>query len=189
MSRPSFLEGAGVALVSSIVGGGVMILLLPLFSGALLLAGIAAAIGLGYLLYLLRRTRARVGKVSMLALWAAVTAVTFAVDPPLVLHAVAQLTVVWIARSLFIHDSVLAALADLAVCAASLAAAAWAAHHTGSLALTLWCLMLVQAAFVAIPGTARGTSRGAAMAPRDDDPFQRAHRAAEAALRRLSTVR
>jgi len=189
MSRPSFLEGAGVALVVSVVGGGMMILLLALFPAAVLLAGIAAAIGLGYLLYLLRLARARIGKVSMLALWAAVTAVTLALDPPLVLHAVAQLAVVWIARSLFVHDGVLAALADLGLCLASLAAAAWAAHQTGSLALTLWCLMLVQAAFVAIPGPTRGTTRGACMAPCDEDPFQRAHSTAESALRRLSAVR
>lgn len=189
MSRPTFLEGVGVALVASIVGGGMLLLLLPLFPGALILEGIAAATGLGYLLYLLRRGRARVGKVTMVVLWAAVTFVTLAVDPPLVLHAVAQLGVVWLARALYLHDGVLAALLDLGLCVASLAAAAWAAEQSNSLALTLWCLMLVQAAFVAIPTPTSAAKRGACAPHADDDAFLRAHRAAESALRRLSTVR
>lgn len=189
MNRPSFLEGAGIALLVSILGGGTLLLLMPLFAASLLLHGIVAATGLGYLIYLLRRGRARTGRVSLLLLWALATAAVALFDGSLVAAAVVQLALAWLTRSLYFHDGVLASLMDLGLCTASLAAAAWAVHQSNSLALTLWCLMLVQAAFVFIPDPQRRAHRTATPAPGPDDPFQRAHRAAEAAVRRFYTVR
>ena len=71
----------------------------------------------------------------------------------------------------------------------ALAAGIWAATQTGSLFLSLWCFFLVQALFVAIPvNMNRKTAPGSSQ--RDpEDRFQHAHRVAESALRRLSSLR
>ena len=58
------------------------------------------------------------------------------------------------------------------------------AFETGSVVMSAWCLLLVQAAFVFVPG-APAPSPGAAG---EDDAFERAHRSAEAALRKISVT-
>ena len=91
MKRPSFLEGAGVALIASILGGGAALVLAPVLGNATALHLVIASVGLGYLLYLLARARARVGRVCILALWALGTGAAMALDSPLVVHALVQL--------------------------------------------------------------------------------------------------
>jgi hypothetical protein len=62
----------------------------------------------------------------------------------------------------------------------------WAAQRSGSTWLALWCFFLVLAFHALIPPTfARRAAEARAAA---DDAFARAHRAAEAAVRRLSTT-
>jgi hypothetical protein len=82
-----------------------------------------------------------------------------------------------------------AALIDLGLSGLSLAAAIWAAHQSGSVFLTVWCFFLVQALFVHIP-----THIGRRGEPDHEDlegahRFERAHHAAESALRKLSSIR
>lgn len=189
MNAPRFLEGVIVALLAALAGSALVFLLAGVVAAPLLLRLVVASIGLGYVLYLLARSGTRAGKVSAVVAWALFTGVTLALDPPLLLHVCIQVGLIWMLRAIGVHRSVLPALADLGLCAASIAAAVWAAERTGSVFLAIWCLLLVQAAFVAIPRRGR---------PRDDHPassgtdarrFARAHRSAEAALRRLSTVR
>ena len=60
---------------------------------------------------------------------------------------------------------------------------------SGSLFLSIWSFFLVQALFVAIPTRLRQKAGDRGPARDSEDPFQRAHRAAEAALRKLSSVR
>ena len=68
------------------------------------------------------------------------------------------------------------------------AAAVWAARQSGSFALSLWCFFLVQALYAAIPARFPGEGGSTADAV-PEDRFQRAHRAAEAALRSLHSIR
>ena len=75
--------------------------------------------------------------------------------------------------------------ADLGLSALGAAFAAWAAQRSGSAWLALWCFFLVQAFHVCIPAH-RWRARQRASTP-TDDAFSRAHRAAEAAVRRLSS--
>ena len=97
-----------------------------------------------------------------------------------------QLGLVWLVRSLYFHSSLLAALADLGLVALGFAAAVWAASRSNSAALCLWAFFLVQALYVAIP---QRTSGRDAPDGADADRFAHAHRAAEAAVRRMYTVR
>ena len=67
--------------------------------------------------------------------------------------------------------------------------AVWAATETGSPFLSIWSFFLVQALFVAIPVRVGGNHREPQPEDHHDERFERAHRAAQAALRRLSSVR
>src|SRR4026207_506730 len=77
----------------------------------------------------------------------------------------------------------LPALAGLGLTLLGAAFAVWAAQRADSAWLAFWCFFLVQAFHVSIPASlTRGNSHDA-----PDDAFARAHRAAEAAMRRLSS--
>jgi hypothetical protein len=186
MTRPAFLEGAAVALVASLAGGAVHAALALVAAPGVVLRIVATALALAYLLYLLRRSNERIGRVMTLALWALATGALWLLDAPPLGFLCAQLGLVWLVRSLYFHAGVLAALADLGLVALGLAAAAWAASRSGSVALSLWCFFLVQACFVAIPARATGRGERSTVA---EDRFARAHGAAEAAVRRLSSAR
>ena len=59
MSRPTFLEGVGVALAIAAVAGILFSVLTPSLSSMAVLHVLIAAVALTYLLYLLRRSRER----------------------------------------------------------------------------------------------------------------------------------
>jgi hypothetical protein len=81
----------------------------------------------------------------------------------------------------------LPALLDLGLSALGLAFAVWAASRSGSPLLALWCFFLVQALHVCVPAVL--AEKTAAPANDEEQAFNRAHRAAEAAVRRMSAAR
>lgn len=186
MSAPTFFEGVGLALAASLVGSAAYTTLSTVLGGGALRL-VVAGLGLGYVAYLLARTPVRVGRITALAAWGVMALLLWVAAPSLALYLLAQVAAVWLIRSLFFHSSLLAAGADIALSLVALAAGVWAVAHTGSLLLGIWCFFLVQALFVAIPP--RLTHRPNADPPGCADPFEHAHRAAEAAVRRLSSVR
>jgi hypothetical protein len=189
MRHPTFLEGVAVAVVASTAGSILFTALTAVFAGGAVLRVVIAGIGLGYVLYLFSRSRERTGRITALVAWAAVAGLTWLMSPALPLYALVHLGLVWLIRSLYFYCSVLSALADLGLTGLSLAAAVWASIHTGSLFLAIWCLFLVQALFVAIPeGMDRKGLQGA-RSNADEDRFQRAYRAAQAAVRKLASER
>ncbi len=183
MTRPGFVEGAGVALAIAVASGIGFVALAPLFAGSLLLKGFVATATLAYLLYLLARSGVKAGRVTAVAAWAVITAVSWWFAPSLLLYLVAQAGFVWLLRSLLFHQGLLAALADLGLTALGLAAAGWALTRTGSIAAAFWTFFLVAACFAFIP--ARFPRRSPAE-PANPDRFQQAHRDAETALRALA---
>jgi len=185
MRRPTFLEGVGFALAASI-GGSVAHTALSTAAGGGQLRLVVTGLALAYVLYLLARAPARVGRVTAVALWCVAAVGLWLITPPLALFLLTHVGLIWVVRSSFYRTGVLSALADLALGVAALAAGVWAVVHSGSVLLGLWCFFLVQAGFVAIPDGPWRTRREDA-APQDDG-FERAHRAAEAAVRRLSII-
>jgi len=184
MKRPAFIEGVAVALVASLAGGAAFAGLTTLLAGGLALRLLVAGLGLCYVIYLLRRSGVRIGRVTVVAAWLAAAVLAWVSDVPLSLYLLAHIGLVWLVRSLYFHAGVLPALADLGLNGLALAAAVWAAVQTGSVALGLWCLFLTQALFVVIPADLR--RRPGPAVTRGEDRFSRAHRAAQTALRRLS---
>ena len=185
-NRPTFLEGVVVALAASLAGSLLYAVLVPALAGGPVLRLLVAGIALGYLLYLLRRSRERVGRVTVVAAWAVAATVIWLLDLPLLLYLALHLVLIWLARSLYFYSSVLPALADLVLSGLSLAAALWAAGHSHSLFLAIWSLFLVQALFAFIPATLQ-RSGGDSTDP-EPDRFDLAHRAAQTALRKLSSI-
>jgi hypothetical protein len=183
MRRPGFLEGVGFALAASLAGAAAHAALAAAGTGSLRLT--IAGLALGYLLYLLARARVRTGRVTALAAWGLAAVGLWLAAPPLPLFLLLHGGLLWLVRALFFHGGFLAALADLGLVLAGLAAAVWAAAGTASLLLAVWCFFLVQAAFAAIPP---GLPRPRPEREPPEDAFERAHRAAEAALRRQPTL-
>lgn len=182
MKQPTFFEGVGVALAASVVGSAAHTAL-SVATGSGLRA-VVAGLALGYLVYLLGRTRERVGRLTAVLAWCAAATGLWLAAPPLALYLLLHVGMLWLIRSLFFHASLLAAVADLGLSGLALAAGVWAGVHSGSLLLAIWSFFLVQALFVAIPPSLPPRRPGAA-ASECEDGFERAHRAAEAAARRL----
>ena len=188
MKAPGLLEGIMLAIGASL-GGGILAALLPTviseFASAQILISI---LGLGYLIYLLKRSSERTGRVVMLALWLIASLTCMLLDTPLLVTLVVQTALIWIVRSLYFQASVLPALLDLGLVALGLLASAWAILQTGSVITAIWCFFLTQSLFVLIPGFSSTGDNAGYFNPVESDRFQSAHRVALDAVRKLSTI-
>jgi hypothetical protein len=189
MKQPTFFEGVVVALVASLAGGVLYTALTSLFPGGAVLRLLIAGLALGYIIYLFSRSRERIGRLTALGFWTLAAGAAWWLVPSLSLYLLVHLGLVWLIRSLYFYSSVLSALADLGLGGLGLAAAVWASLHTGSLFPGIWCFFLLQALFVAIPASLERKASRRQPAPDREDRFRRAHRAAEAAVRKLSSTR
>jgi hypothetical protein len=183
---PSFGHALVVAFLLSLAGAAVLVTLTPFAGGAAALRAVIALLGLSYTLYQIGRSGERVGRITTVALWIGAASFIWFLDLPLVAYVLVHVGLVWLVRSLYHYAGLLPALADLGLSVLGAAFAVWATQRTGSAWLAFWCFFLVQSFHVLIPttfGPAGTTPDGA------DDAFGRAHRAAEAAVRRLSSAR
>ena len=188
MNMPGFLEGAAVALGASIFGSVTYSALTSFFGSGVVMRLLIVAIGLGYVVYLLSRSRERVGRITTIALWLLVAGITWFTAPPLILYLMVHLGLIWLIRSLYFYSSLFSAIADLGLNGVSLAAAVWALNQTGSLFVSIWCFFLMQALFVAIPANMKHKAGQNQIPEPREDRFQHAYRVAETALRKLSST-
>jgi hypothetical protein len=180
----SLAHGLGAALALSLVGAALFAALGPWVGMRTALRTVIALLGLAYVLYTIGRSGERVGRITTVGGWAAVATGAWLLEPPLAGYVLVHVGLMWLVRSLYHYAGVLPSLADLALALLGAAFAAWAAQRSGSVWLALWCFFLVQAFHVLIPPML--ATRAASAFPHSDDAFSRAHRAAEAAVRRLS---
>jgi hypothetical protein len=185
MKHPGFVEGVILALGASLSTSLLYSLLSPYLPTESLLRLLIAALALGYVLYLLRRSPIRLGQVVSLLLWLGSAALCWLMAPPLTLYLMVHIGLIWLIRSLYFYRSLIASLADLGLGALGLAATLWAIAQTSSLFLAIWCFFLVQALFVFIPKTLKQKS-----APPPENPlrFEQARQRAERALRSLQSM-
>jgi len=187
MKAPGILEGITLAIGASL-GGGILAALLPIvfseYTSARILISILA---LGYLIYLLKRSNERTGRVVMVGLWLIATLACMLLDTSLISFLLVQAALIWVVRSLYFHASVLPALLDLGLVALALVASAWAILQTDSVMTAIWCFFLTQSLFVLIPGFASTHDNASCFNPVETDRFQSAHRVAMDAVRKLST--
>lgn len=185
--RPGFLHGVIVAAVFGFFASAVVATLTPFLGFDSVIRLVIPALGLAYLLYLMRRSEERLGWVTALSLWSALTAITWWVAPAFPLYLLIHVAAVWLVRSLYFYSGVMPALIDLGLNALSISAAVWAISRSGSVFLATWCFFLVQALFVAIPPTMQGKKKPQRNTTADSEHFERARRQADAALRQLFT--
>jgi hypothetical protein len=178
------LRGVFLALVLSLVGGATFAGLSHLMYPAIALRLVIALLAGSYVFWLISRSDARIGRLTSIVGWTAAAAALGFSSVALPLYLLVHVALIWLIRSLYFHSSVLPALLDLVLSAFSIAAAVWAAEQSNSVFLAAWCFFLAQSFFVVIPRTLKDRSTE----PPDevDQPFQRAQRTAEAALRRIS---
>ena len=188
MKQPTFLEGVGVALAISLAGSVLYTAVDAVFPGVPVVRLLIAGIGLAYVVYLLGRSPERVGRVTAAATWLLVAGVLWFTHPPLLLYVCMHLGAIWLIRSLYFYSSALSALADLGLNGLSLSAAVWAVTRTGSMLLGIWCFLLVQALFVFIPKSINRKPGATQAGHESADRFQHAYRAAETAVRKLSST-
>ena len=170
----------------SVCGAAVLAALGPLVGGGHALRAVIALLGFAYVLYLIGKSGERVGRVATLACWLVAAVCVSAVHPPLAVYVLAHVGLVWLVRSLYYYSGVLPALADFGLGLLGVVFAVWAAQRTGSPWLSFWCFFLTQSFHVLIPQSLWSRESQEHVA---EDTFNRAHRMAEEAIRRLSTTR
>lgn len=185
--RPvSFGHGLGAAFVLASAGAAVLAVLTPWLGGATALRAVITLLGFAYVLYIMAFSGERVGRVTTIVCFGVVTGGAWLIGLPLVAYAPVLIGVVWLVRSLYHYSGFTSALADLMLSTLAAAFAVWAAQRSGNAWLAFWCFFLVQALHAVIP-PALGKSGATASVDVDTDAFARAARAAEAAVRRLSS--
>jgi hypothetical protein len=182
--KPSLRSGLVAAFVLSACGAAVLAASTPLLGGATALRAAIALLGFAYVLYSIGTSGERVGRITTVVAWSILASGAWLAELPLGGYVLVHVGLVWLVRALYHYVSTLPALADLALTLLGAAFGVWAAQRSGSAWLALWCFFLVQALHVLIPPA---LTRRAAAASGANDTFARAHRAAEAAARRLSS--
>ncbi|MET0027577.1 MAG: hypothetical protein ABW101_08060 [Candidatus Thiodiazotropha sp.] len=186
MKRPSFSEGVGVSLLASLLGGALFPLLTLWLAGGFALRGLITLLGLFYLLYLLRRSARKPGRVVAVTLWLLISPLSALLGIGLWGDLLIHLALLWLVRCGLFHNRLYTALMDLGLVATGLAAALWGSSETGTLVVGLWSFFLVQALFVFIPHDAADPAGFATPPVGDSERFDRAYRAAQDALQRQS---
>jgi len=187
MKRPSFLHGVLVAAVLGFFASAVVATLTPFVGLGAVLRLVIPALGLAYLLYLLSRSKERVGRVTTLSLWGALAAITWWVAPSLPFYLLIHVGAIWLVRSLYFYSGVVPALMDLGLGALSISATVWAIVQSGSVFLATWCFFLIQALFVMIPPAIKSKQKPARNTAVESEKFEHARRQADQALRQLFT--
>jgi hypothetical protein len=100
MKRPSFIQGVFVAAILGFFASAAVATLTPFVGLGAVIRLVIPALGLAYLLYLFSRSTERLGRVTTLALWGVLAAITWWVSPPLPLYLLIHVGAVWLVRSL-----------------------------------------------------------------------------------------
>jgi hypothetical protein len=186
MKTPGIIDGVIVAVVISLGAAASSLVLGGFIAYATLFTLVLSAATLIYLVYLLKRSKAKIGRVVVIASWALTSLGCWFFDLPLFEQVLLQAGIIWLVRSLYFHGSLFSAALDFGLVSAGLAASAWAMVNTGSLAGALWSFFLVQALFCWIPDLARKQPGDIYRNQHDQSSFQSAHRVALDAVRKLT---
>lgn len=183
-ARPRFFHGVFAAAVLALAATAMVVVLTPFMGLASVIRLAAPVLGLSYLIYLLRSTGARTGRIVTLSAWGAFTALAWWLAPSLPFYLLLHTGAIWLVRSLYAYSSLIPAVIDLALSALAVLIFAWAFVRTGSVFLATWSFFLVQALWTQVPRKLQQTTT-AASAAGDNPGFERARRQADAALRQL----
>jgi len=187
MKKPTFFHGVVVAAVLAFAASVLIAALTPFVGVGSIVRLVIPAVSLAYVMYLLRSSTERVGRITTLSLWSALAIATWWIGPPLPFYVLVHVCAVWLVRSLYFYSGIFPALMDLGLSAMSVSAFIWAISRTGSVFLAAWSFFLVQALFVAIPASMSRQKKATGAAVTDNEPFDRARRQADQALQQIFT--
>lgn len=187
MKRPTFFHGVVVAAILAFAASVVIGALTPFVGAGSVVRLVIPAVSLAYILYLLRSSSERVGRITTLSLWSALAIATWWVGPSLPLYVLVHVCAVWLVRSLYFYSGIFPALMDMGLSALSIAAFIATVSRTGSVFLATWSFFLVQALFTAIPASIAGKQDSKKPPASDNESFERARRHADQALQQLFT--
>lgn len=184
MKKPTFIHGALVAAVLAFVASAVIATFTPFVGFRSVAYLVIPGLAFAYLLYLLRTSEERIGRITVLTLWSALAITTWWFSPPLAIYLLVHVGAIWLVRSLYFYSGVFPSLLDLGLSVTSISAFGWAIERTGSIFLGIWCFFLVQALFVVIP---KSFTKSKATPERvvGNDRFDQAERQAKQALQKL----
>ena len=186
MKSPGIINGIIIAFFISLAAGVASLIFGGFVAAPTLFSLVLCASTLAYLVYLLKHSNARIGRIVVISGWALANITFWLFDIPLIEQVFIQAGIIWLVRSLYFHASIFAALLDLGLVSAGLAAGAWAIANTGSPTTAIWSFLLTQSLFGWIPDLAK-TQSGDAYSPHPEQaPFQSAHRVAVDAVRKLT---
>jgi hypothetical protein len=183
-SRPRLIQGITAAAILAVSAAALVAVLASFLGLATIIRLCTPLIALAYLLYLLRSTRARTGRVVTLSAWSVMALAAWWFVPSLAFYLLLHAGAIWLVRSLYAYSSLMTALADLVMSASAAVIFTWAFMRTGSVFLATWSFFLVQAFWIYIPAHLRGRLSGKPT-DTDDGKFDRARRQADAALHQL----
>lgn len=185
MSRATLFSGLLVALLLSLLGGALLaastLILAPLTALRLLVA----LLGLLYLAWLLSKSDEKRGRLVAPVVYMTASGLMLFSNTSLAGLAIGHAGLIWLARSLFLHERPLAAIGDLVLSVLALSGALWAADQTGSFFYALWTFFLVQAFFVLIPQNVESGVNSRSTARSTCSQFEQACSSAESALHRM----
>lgn len=184
MKKPGIIDGLIVAAAVALAAGAANLLFGGILGYGFLFNLVLLAATLTYLLFLLKRSGTRVGRVVLLSAWMLTSLACWFFGLALLEQVLIQAGFVWLTRSLYYHNSLFSAALDFGLVSAGLAAGAWAMINTGSSAAALWSFFLIQALFCWIPELAR--RQAGDELPYARVSFQSAQRVAAEAVRKLS---
>jgi hypothetical protein len=185
MKQATFPEGVTIAIIASITVAALFSVMSSLFIGGNVFMLLVAAVSFFYIVYLLLRSKERVGRITIIVCWFVITLTSLVFVSSLLLYLAIQLFMIWLVRSLYFYNSIFSALIDLAMTSMSLVVALWALSSSGSIFLSFWSFFLVQALFVYIPKNFIAKDKTPAGRNTETDKFEYAHHAAEAAVTKL----
>ncbi|MCP4876378.1 MAG: hypothetical protein GY896_13025 [Gammaproteobacteria bacterium] len=186
MKAPGIIDGIVIAIVISLGAGAAKLVLGGFIAHSTLFSLLLCAATLIYLIYLLKRSNARIGRVVVIIGWALASLAGWFFDLLLFEQVLVQAGVIWLVRSLYFHGSMFSAALDFGLVSCGLAASAWAMVNTGSLVGALWSFFLVQALFCWIPQLTRQQAGDLYTTRQNLSSFQCAHRVALDAVRKLT---
>lgn len=173
MKRPGFIHGIVVAALLSLTAPVLYRITAVIVSPPLASKLMLAMLVCGYVLYLLRLNRARIGNVVLGAGTVLVLVGTFLWDMSFAGVVMTGIILIWIVRLLLAYSSPLMGIIDGALCLLGLGGAAWALDATGSLYWGIWCFLLIQVPWSLIPERPGGSRRRHPVV--NVDSFSQAH--------------
>ena len=194
MKRPTFSEGVIVAILVSLVVTILFTVLSGFFPTRWLLQALIAGVSFSYICYLLMRSQEKTGRLTTVAVWAVITAVTWLLAPTIILSLFVHIGMIWLVRALYYYTSLIIALFDLGLTLFAMATAIWTLMYTNSLFLSMWCFFLLQSLFTVLPtdlksGFLNKNRKSSKPQAANDDVFEQAYLSAKSALRQITANR